>query len=226
MANVVRLVNGGAIQVRTGVIQGIGPQGPRGVAGPQGLQGEQGPVGPAGPLGQILQSQGLGNVAANHPCTANSDVTVNFGGSIAYDDLSAFSGINVTLTATGDYMLSCWVRFDAGAIGYRDLWFQTGSTTIARTTRWAGDASNAYYVDLAFPYRATGSNIINVHVRSGTVSAVSMGSMAVTRMGSGPKGDQGIQGPQGAVGAQGIQGPAGPTGSASGGFTTYADLLP
>ena len=55
MANVVRLVNGGTIQVKTGVLQGVGPQGPRGYVGPQGPQGEQGPVGEQGQIGQILQ---------------------------------------------------------------------------------------------------------------------------------------------------------------------------
>jgi hypothetical protein len=225
MGNVVRLVNGGAIQVRTGVIQGIGPQGPRGVAGPQGLQGEQGPIGPIGPLGQILQSQGLVNMSTSNTLTANSDVTLAWG-SVAYDDLSCFtSSTNVTLVAAGDYLLSAWIRFDATPASDQSLWFITGSTTIARKSARSG-AGDTCYLDLSFPYRATGNNVITVHARSTSATAVSQGVWAVTRTGSGPQGPQGIQGQTGATGSQGAQGPAGPTGSASGGFTTYADLLP
>lgn len=225
MSNIVRLVNGGTVQVRTGVIQGIGPMGPRGVAGPQGLQGEQGPVGDVGPVGQILQLQARTDVATNNPLSAGSDVTVAFG-SVGYDDMSAFTSTsNITLTAVGDYMLSCWLRFDAAAVGVRDLWFLTGSSTIARKSVYAGDATNAYYLDLAFPYRTAGGTVLTVHARSSTASAISMGSVAVTRMGSGPPGPQGAQGPQGSQGAQGPAGPAGPTGSATSGFTTYAKLI-
>jgi len=225
MANVIRLVNGGQIQVRTGVIQGIGPQGPRGVAGPQGMQGEQGPVGPVGPIGQILQMQGRTDVGTNNPLTANTDALIAFG-SVAYDDLSCFSSsTNVTLTAAGDYMLACYLRFDAASVGIRSMWLQTGATTIARTSVYA-DPGNAYYLDLTYPFRASGGEIITVRARSDNTSAISQGSFAVTRLGSGPPGPQGPQGVQGPIGAQGVQGIMGPVGPASAGFPTYALLLP
>jgi hypothetical protein len=35
-SQVTRLESGGMIQIRSGVIQGIGPQGPQGTTGPQG----------------------------------------------------------------------------------------------------------------------------------------------------------------------------------------------
>lgn len=225
MANVVRLVNGGSIHVRTGVIQGIGPQGPRGVAGPEGLQGGQGPVGETGPMGQILQLQGRTDVATNNPLSANTDTVVAFG-STGYDDLSCFtSTTNITLTAPGDYLLSVFLRFDDAAASVREVWFATSGTTIARTSRMAGTGA-AFYVDLTAAYRAAGGEVVNVLARSGAATGISLGALTCTRVGSGPPGPIGPQGTQGPVGATGAQGPQGVAGSASSGFATYADLLP
>lgn len=225
MTNVVRLVNGGAIQVRTGVLQGIGPQGPRGLVGPGGPQGEQGPIGETGPMGQILQMMGRTNVGTNNPIAANTDTMMAFG-AIAYDDLSCFTSTsNITLTAAGDYLFSCWMRFDDAAAGSRELWFATGGVTIARATR-ASVAGAPFYVDLAHPYRAAGGEVVNVYARAGAATAISMGALNVTRVGSGPPGVQGPAGVQGSVGATGPAGPPGPAGSANSGFTKYSDLLP
>lgn len=225
MSNVIRLVNGGAIQVRTGVLQGIGPQGPRGLVGQDGPQGEQGPVGDQGPMGQILQLMGKTSVGTNNPVAANTDTTMAFG-SVTYDDLSCFTSTsNITLTAAGDYLLSAWLRFDDAAAGSRELWFATGGTTIARATR-ASVAGAPFYVDLAYPYRAAGGEVVNVFVRASAATAISLGSLNVTRVGSGPPGPQGPVGPQGPIGATGAAGPAGPAGAANSGFSKYGDLLP
>ena len=224
MSNVVRLVSGGSIQVRTGVIQGIGPQGPRGVAGPQGPDGEQGPVGDTGPQGQILQLQGLSGVATNNPLSSGADTVIAFG-SVSYDDLSAFTSTsNITLTAAGDYLLSCWLRFDAATATKREMWFQTGASTIARKTMMAD--TGIVYCDLAMPFRAAGGEVVNVHALAGVATGISMGSVTVTRVGSGPPGPAGPVGPQGPIGATGAAGPTGPAGSASTGFSSYALLLP
>lgn len=225
MSNVVRLVNGGSIQVRTGVLQGIGPQGPRGLVGPGGQQGEQGPVGDPGPMGQILQMMGRTNIGSNNPVAANTDTVLAFG-SVAYDDLSCFTSTsNITLTAAGDYLLSAWVRFDDAAAGYRDLWFATGGTIIARSSR-SNTAGQACYANLAQPFRAAGGEVLNVLVRTGAATGISLGALNVTRVGSGPPGVQGPVGPQGSIGATGPVGPAGPAGAANSGFTKYSDLLP
>lgn len=224
MSNVVRLTNGGAIQVRTGVIQGIGAQGPRGVAGPQGIDGAQGPVGEVGPQGQILKMQARTSVSTNNPIAAATDTLVNFG-SVGYDDMQGFSNTAFTFPADGDYMLSCWLRFDDAAATVRELWFTVASTTIARTSRMAGTGA-PFYVDLAFPYRALTGEVANVLVRSGSATGISLGSWSVTRVGSGPPGEAGPVGPQGPVGATGAQGPTGAPGAANSGFTKYADLLP
>ena len=225
MANVVRLVNGGSIQVRTGVIQGIGPQGPRGVAGPQGIDGEQGPVGEVGPMGQIQQISGKSAVATNNPLVANTNTLIAFG-SVTYDDLSAFvTTTNTVLTAAGDYLISAYLGFTDAAAGLREIWFAAGPTTLARTSRMSV-AGSVFYVDLSTAYRAQTGDVINVFARSAAASGIAVGSISVTRMGSGPTGPQGVPGPDGPVGATGAQGPIGPAGTANSGFTTYAQMLP
>lgn len=225
MSNVVRLVNGGQIQVRTGVIQGIGPQGPRGVAGNQGADGPAGPVGDQGPMGQILQLMGRTNVATNNPIAANTDTVIAFG-SVAYDDLSCFTSTsNITLTSPGDYLLSCWLRFDDAAASARELWYAVGGTSIARTSRMSGVGA-PFYVDLSHPYRAAGGEVLNVLARTGAATGVSMGALNVTRIGSGPPGPIGPVGPQGSIGATGAAGPKGDPGAANSGFAKYSDMLP
>jgi hypothetical protein len=227
MANVVRLVNGGTIQVKTGVLQGVGPQGPRGYVGPQGPQGEQGPVGEQGQIGQILQQATRTTVGSSNPIGANTDTMVTFGVTGGYDELNAIkSQTNVGFDAAGDYMLSVWLQLNDAASGYRDIWFQTGSTIIARSSRSA-TAGSACYVDLTHTYRAAVNDIVSVFVRSSAATAVAIGgSWTITRVGSGPPGIQGIQGIQGLQGVKGDQGVAGPSGTANSGFTKYSDLLP
>jgi hypothetical protein len=229
MSNVVRLVNGGAIQVRTGVIQGIGPQGPRGIQGLQGLVGPPGPVGDPGPVGQILQMQGRTDMSTVNPVAANTDTVISFG-LVRYDDMSCFATIaNVLLNAAGDYLFCSWLRFDDASAGVREMWFSSTTTgTFARkTVNAAASTPSGTYLDLMMPYRsAGGGEIVNVLARSGTATGVGAGSLTVTRVGSGPPGPVGPAGPAGPAGAAGAQGPAGPSGTASTGFSTYALILP
>jgi hypothetical protein len=227
MSNVVRLVNGGSIQVRTGVMQGIGPQGPQGPAGPQGIQGEQGPIGETGPMGAILKQMARSSVATGFPVAANTDTLVNWG-AVSDDDMSVFSTTttNLTLTTPGDYNLSTWVRFDDAVAGIREVWFVTAGTTIARKSV-TSTAGQPFYVDLAHPYRAVGGDVVNVYARSTQATNIGQGAVCVNRLGVGPAGPAGPVGPQGPVGAQGLVGPQGPGGNAAtSGFTTYTQLLP
>lgn len=227
MANVVKLVNGGAIQVRTGVIQGIGPVGPRGAVGPNGQQGEQGPVGDTGPMGQILQIQGRTVVTTTNALAANTDTVIAFGG-IDYDQQTSFfqSSSNIVLTDPGDYLLSVCLAFNDAAVGGRSVWFASvPNGMIARSTRQSV-AGGLFYVDLSYPWRCKlGNETINVLANSAQALNISAGALTVTRVGSGPIGPQGIQGPQGAVGAQGAKGDQGPQGSPGGAYATYNALV-
>lgn len=225
MSNVVRLVNGGSIQVRTGVIQGIGPQGPRGVAGNQGADGPAGPTGDQGPIGQILERSALTKMGTSNPLAANTDTVISFG-SVPYDAFipNGFSLSAITLSA-GDYLLSVWLRFDDAAAGLREVWFKTGTSTIARTSRQSVVGA-VFYVDLAFPFKAAGGEVVNVLARSAQATAVSDGAWSVVRTGSGPPGPTGPTGPQGPIGPNGAKGDQGVAGTANAGFTKYGDLLP
>src|SRR4051812_37067117 len=108
MSNVIRLVNGGTIQVRTGVLAGIGPSGPRGLIGETGPDGPQGPVGETGAMGQILQVQTKAVVSGTTTLNPDTDTLIAFG-SVSYDDLSAAtSSTNFTLHDAADYQIVAW----------------------------------------------------------------------------------------------------------------------
>jgi hypothetical protein len=232
MTSVVRLLNGGVVQVRTGVLQGIGPVGPRGVAGETGPEGIQGPEGPTGPMGQILQYMSKATVSASQSLTTNTDTLLAFG-SVNYDDLSIFaSSTNFTIPENGDYMFTAWVRFDLPANAgdsTRTLMLKSNLTSgylaYASTPAVTDEAT---YGHISWPHRAVAGEVLNLYGRhSDDLSVgVSAGAISIVRIGSGPKGDTGETGAQGPSGPVGPQGPAGPNGSASSGFATYADLLP
>ena len=217
MSNAIRLVNGGAIQVRTGVLAGVGPQGPRGPAGPPGPDGPQGPVGETGPMGQILNVQTMSSVSGNVAIAANTDALVAFG-TVRYDDIgAATSSTTYTLANAGDYFCSVWLGFDN--IASKDLWVISSlAGTVVRGTFAGGFATFAY------PVRANAGETLRVYARSATAQNVTQGAITISRIGSGAQGPVGPAGPQGPVGPTGPQGPAGPTGSAGAGYTTYDAL--
>lgn len=228
--NVIRLVSGGKIQVRTGVLQGIGPQGPRGLLGPAGPDGPQGTTGEVGPMGQIQNVMARAICNSTTTCAPDVDVNVAFG-SVVYDDMSVCtSSTNFTTVEAGDYLFSIWVQFTLGADagdGERDVWLQsTTRGTVARAQVLAV-ADQATHVTLTYPVRALGGEIFNIKARSGDNLSIgiSTGAVTVNRIGSGPTGLVGPSGPTGPVGPAGPIGPTGLTGS-GGHHTTYADLLP
>jgi len=177
-------------------------------------------------MGAILQQASRTTIAVSNPIAANTD-TVLAWGSNTYDDMSCFpagSTADIGMPAAGDYMSTAWCAFSDAAAGLRQMWFQIGSTTVARTSRRA-DPGQLHYIDLAMPWRTLGGETMNVIVRSAAAVTVASGALVITRVGSGPPGPQGIQGPQGIVGPTGAKGDKGDPGSATTGFATYADLL-
>lgn len=231
MTNAVRMVNGGTIQVRTGVLQGIGPQGPRGIEGPAGPQGDQGPLGEVGPMGQILQYGSRARVSSTTSLGPDTDVNVAFA-TVDYDDNSCIaSSTNLTFNTTGDYLLSVYLRFDLGSDsvgdGHRSVWFNSTTNGVIARNGVIAVADEATYISLSHPWRVTvAGETINIKARSGdNVSVgVSAGAISVVRVGSGPKGDIGAAGPTGPIGPQGVPGAQGPAGNASSGFLRYDDL--
>lgn len=228
--NIIRLVNGGSIQVRTGVLQGVGPVGPRGQVGPPGPDGPAGPQGEPGPVGQILQRQGKWIVTGSVAVAPDTDVLVPFA-TTAYDDMgAATSTTTFELDDIGDYQLNVWLRFDLpanAADDYREIALNSVTNGEICRTSVPATIGRETYVSLSFPHRTTvASEVIRVYARSGDDASLNItaGALAITRTGSGPQGPAGPQGPQGATGAQGIQGPQGAAGSSGAGYTTYAAL--
>jgi hypothetical protein len=228
MANVIRMVNGGTIQVRTGVLAGIGPQGPRGLIGPPGIDGPQGPDGPEGPIGQILQKQSRANVSGTVTILSAADTLLPFA-TVAYDDLSCFaSTTNIVLGQIGDYQINVWVGVNASSAAcFHDIWIQSVTNgLVARSSTYAR-VDGVTYCELSHPLRSTIANeVVNCYIRTSDPAStgITLGAIGVTRTGSGSIGPVGPAGPVGPPGPVGPTGPIGPTGSASGGFATYDDL--
>jgi len=228
--NIIRLVNGGSIQVRTGVLQGVGPVGPRGQVGPPGPDGPAGPQGEPGPVGQILQRQSKFVISGNTSVAPDTDVLVAFQ-TTAYDDMAAATSTTTfQLPDLGDYQLNAWVKFGLpanAADDFREL--ALNSVTNGEIIRVSVPATvgRETYVAVSFPHRSTVANeVIRLYARSGDDATLNItaGALAITRTGSGPQGPEGPQGPQGETGSQGIQGIQGIPGSSGAGYATYAAL--
>lgn len=235
MANsqVVRLESGGMIQIRTGVIQGIGPSGPVGATGPQGETGPTGPQGVAGPTGSVAEfssnftatSQSLAatTITSGAP-TAFTNITF---GTVNWDDLSTQqSTTNFTFTAGADYNVVFELYFpkpSGSGTGFRAIQAVYNSVVMATV---AVPANTGIYTQLSLPViiRSTsGSHVLNFKAAHNEVSSLSVtGKLQISRTGPGVQGDQGTQGIAGPQGDQGIQGPAGPAGSIIDNTTTIA----
>lgn len=219
MGNVIRLGNGGRVQVRTGVLAGVGPEGALGPVGPQGQQGEQGPVGPEGPIGQILQISTQVKVSATQALTAATSTLTAFG-TVAYNDLGVVTdSTTYTINETGDYLLSVWVMFDASEESVVSILNTTDNETLTANSA-VGTHNHACQVQRFF---AAGKQI-KVYTKTTTGSNLIDGRFTITRTGSGPRGVDGPTGATGPSGPQGLTGPQGAPGNASGGYATYSDL--
>lgn len=230
MASVIRLNNGGMIQVRTGVLQGVGPIGPPGPVGPQGVQGIVGPEGPTGPMGQITNFATKATVNSSLSMTPDTDYLVPFG-TVVYDDLNvATSSTNFTIGTEGDYQINAWCRFDepsdSAGDGIRALWITSSVQGLLCRVQELAVVDDHTFVNIVWADRFAAGEVINLHARhSDSVStSITLGAMSIFRIGAGGPGEPGPAGPQGAVGPAGPTGPAGPAGSSGSGYSTYSDL--
>lgn len=228
MGNIIRLSSGGQIQVRTGVLSGVGPQGPRGMVGPPGADGAQGPAGPTGPMGQILRVQSRAVVSSTTSVTANTNTLVAFA-TVNYDDLGACtSSTAFTIPEIGDYLFTAYVQFNGQGtpLGYRQLWLASQTQGVMMYASQDAVPASETYLNLSVPVRTSVPNeVFNVYARSAETRTIALGALTINRLGSGPKGDKGDQGVPGPVGATGATGAQGPAGSAGTGFATYGDLV-
>ena len=227
MSSVVRLPSGGTIQVRTGVIQGIGPTGPEGKIGPIGPIGPIGEVGPVGPPGQITRIGARCSAPGTQDVPMNSDTDVSFNGA-TYDDMGiAALPALFTVKEDSDYLVSVWLRLSrpiGTPVGGRRVSVVSGSTVLASITTGAVEGMDTD-VQLTSVHRALVGNTFKIVTRHSDTTPLTItdGVIAVHQVGSGPMGPQGIQG-VGEQGPIGPEGPRGPTGSGNGPFATYKSV--
>ena len=236
-SQVVRMENGATISVRTGTVQGIGPQGPTGGTGPKGEKGDTGPQGVPGPTGGVAQassaftasSQGIGltSVTSNYP-TAYTNLSY---GTVVRDELSCQSStVNFVFQPGSDYNCIAQVRFYKQAAvngtGFRAVQVVYNSVVIAEVLIPANTAVDTI-VRLPFGLRSTsGTEVLNIKVAHNDTATLNLtGQFWVNKTGAGVQGVQGIQGIQGPQGDPGPAGPTGPAGALVNGDTTTIALL-
>lgn len=231
---VTRLPNGGSVQVKSGILRGVGPQGP---LGPQGLTGPAGPIGPQGPAGVINDLQtfltdssavptGGGewtDVAILQPDGARNDLLV-----------PTADGYNIQFTQTGSYIGVLVTRFEPAIIA-DDVDTSTGTRAV-RLVDLAGHQFGDAYCSLAAATTEPTILIMPVVLspdpsKSYKLQAMSddtLGvnltyrSLTIVRIGAGPAGSVGPRGPLGLTGAQG---PQGATGNAGTGYTSFDGVV-
>jgi len=228
---VIRLITGDTIEVRTGAIQGIGPEGPQGEVGPMGPQGAQGdtgatgatgPMGLVGDYGTILTLGGAISVADNTPTKLKFLSTVLDHISGAIDNSGASTKL---LLPAGNYFVSGWAAWaqpSGTAVGYREIDLQYNTTSVAGSCQ--APVAKTMKVGGATVLVSVGTSAwLDVTVTHTQGSALSLADarLAVCAVGPGPVGPVGPAGPAGPEGpASTVPGPAG-TLSAT---TTFADL--
>ena len=232
MANVIRLNNGGAIQVRTGVLAGVGPVGPRGPRGLDGPEGPEGPEGARGPAGAIGKYQARADLVDAQPVASGVAINVAFA-AVSYDDIGVFtSSTNMTFEEEGDYLITAYVRWavPAGAsAGYRQLRVRSLTNSL---DLWKANVSGQALGDMpvtniSFPHRViTADEVIQIKAEHGDNETVNVneGAVVITRVGPGPVGPRGLQGIEGPEGPEGPPGPQGPPGEAGTGYSTYGAI--
>lgn len=233
MSNVVRLVNGGQIQVRTGVLQGVGPAGPTGPAGPIGPQGDPGPTGATGPAGTHVAYSGKYAMAASQTLTADTDTPVLFATLVHAEDttMQEANDYEYKIPDVGDWVINAWVRFAMPGAGTGDslraLYIQSGTNGLLARSQQQATSDDATYINVAYTHRTTVTDeSIIIYARHSDDASldITQGRLTITRVGAGPVGATGPTGATGATGPAGPTGPTGPTGSGSDPFATYNDL--
>ena len=235
-SQVTRLSSGSVVQIRTGVIQGIGPQGPRGDTGPRGELGPQGTQGVPGPPGYVSDYSSY--AVAEAFSVASSSVTSNYPttwanmvfGNVVHDDISAIkSSTNIQLPSGRDYNIVVNTRFfkpvSVSGAGFRGVQAVYDDLVIAEhITNSITNVDTA--VPLIFSIRSTSSaKVLNIKLTHSQSTSINIsGSLWINAVGPGQPGPEGPGGPAGPAGPQGATGPQGPAGSLIDNTTTIAAI--
>lgn len=225
MSSTVRvLTSGDTIHVRTGVLQGIGPQGPRGATGPKGDRGETGPQGVPGPTGYVSESDtwatGLGTIASGTTGALAAFAAVQADRAAIYNSSTTYA------LTTGNWQGTAYIKFakPAGAgAGSRRVEVLVNNVVVASSSCAAptdidADVTCAFTVSVPWGQ--------NLQVRIAQTQGASLNYTSrlwVSRVGAGIQGPVGPEGPSGPPGPQGPAGPQGPSGTLSP-TTTFRDI--
>ena len=228
-STVARLTSGDIIQVRTGVLQGIGPQGPVGPVGPQGEDGPQGSQGVPGPMGQIddlvTQATSYGSsqpVASNTPTALNMVTTIR-------DDAGLITGLTQLTLPAGNWYVQASVCFEkpsaAAGSGRRRISVNyDGVEYDAIANNALADWNTELALRTLIVAPAAGRVATFYATQNDSVAIAVWGRFWVTKLGPGARGPAGDPGPTGPVGQQGPTGPQGVPGTLVSNSTTFEQI--
>lgn len=227
-STVVRVVSGETLQIRTGVMQGIGPQGPTGPTGPAGPEGQRGPEGPQGETGYVDDKCTL--VQGGQQGVAGGEATLVAFSQVVVDDLSTQLSATNYRPRSGNFYLSAYVRFqhtDGSPTGYRTVEILQGGQVVWADTRAVLPDTAFLDITVAGGIKITNDEeIVQVRAYSSDPDpiVIERSRMWISPHGPGVQGPPGPRGPLGPVGPAGIAGPIGPPGNPDGYGSTFADL--
>lgn len=228
-STVARLTSGDVIQVRTGVLQGIGPQGPVGPVGPAGPEGEQGSQGVPGPMGAIddLVTQ-ANTTGASQPVASNTPTAVNFT-TVIRDDAGLVSSLTTLTLPAGNWYVQISANFakpgSQAASGRRRIainWDGVEQDAQSHNAIPDADTEMAFRSLIVATSEGRPCQIFLSH--SDVVAIAVVSKVVVTKMGPGAQGPAGPIGPGGPVGQQGPVGPQGLPGTLVSNSTTFEQI--
>lgn len=215
-SNIVRLGSGEKILVRTGVLQGIGPEGPTGPQGLTGPPGEQGPQGERGLTGYVDDHCTI--VTASAQSLPGQTPTVVAFDTVIVDELASQVSTSSYRPGVGTFYVSAWIKFantDGSVTGERLVEILQAGTVISADRRVVLSTSAYTDMTVAMGVRITNANdTIQIRAYSSDADTIQInaGRLWISPHGPGPQGPAGPAGPIGLPGATGIQGVPGPPG--------------
>lgn len=227
MSSSTRLSNGGTLIIRTGVLQGVGPQGPRGATGPEGPSGPPGPQGEQGPTGYIEQVTFEATATGTSVATSN-DTLVSYD-SVTTDDFSAAQSLTNFEPGIGDYHVTAYIKFskqsEINASGSRIVRLLKENVVQAAITVSAVPTIPTEVTLTAGVHLTDDLDTLQIQVwHNEGVTLQVTGRLFFTKVGPGQRGLTGPEGPKGDIGPQGPEGPQGPAGTITDNTTTFAML--
>lgn len=229
MSSVLRLSSGDVIQIREGVLEGIGPQGPTGPSGPQGLTGPVGAQGIPGPMGQIDDFFTYAHNIGNAQSIGTGVVTTVSFPTVVYDEPSLVASLTNLAIPVGLWHVLFSVVFakpsSSNASGWRRIGLQyNGSESAAGTINSIPDIDSQLNLHTFVKATSAGLTLTGTVSHSDVVSLAATVKIYCTRVGPGAQGVAGPQGSTGVAGPVGPTGPQGPAGALVTNTTTYASI--